>query len=216
MKIPAPPLWVLGMLALFQLSIALKELTPAPLPGEVQIHAVATSPTPRASIAIEETLRPFEYSGDPGPALNVAAQAQSNPVSCGQSCVAMAVNYLTGKQLRDDDVDSKYGFALLEALKEECRPAGYTWRDAGDLDASSWTLIKSKLLVERIPVILALNGEHFSPKGRGQIVLVTGICGESVLYIDPADGLWHTTTRQLIEASESHPDGKFIFVAEAL
>lgn len=216
MKVPAPPLWLLGLLALFQLSIALQEFAPASCPGEVPRHIVATSSTPRASIASEEILRPFEFAGDAGPALNVSAQAQSNPVSGGQSSVAMAVNYLTGKQLRDEDIDSTYGFALLEALKEECRPAGYTWRDAGDLDASSWTLIRSKLLVERMPVILALNGEHFSPTGRGQIVLVTGICGESVLYIDPADGLWHTTTRQLIEASETHPDGKFIFVAETL
>lgn len=213
MKIPAPPLWLLGLLALFQLTTVVAPFSPAAPPEQVRFEELLMSSPPSQ---VANTRRLFAFADDRGPALTVAAQAQSNPVSCGQSSVAMAVNYLTGKNLRDVDIDQTYGFELLRALREECQPAGYSWRDAGDLVAGSWPLIETKLLVERTPVILALNGEAFSPNCRGQIVLVTGISGESVIYVDPADGLWHTTTRSQIESCVPHPDGKFIFVAEAL
>ena len=45
----------------------------------------------------------------------VVPLAQSNSVSCGQTSVAMCINSLTGKDLRDTDIDSRYGFGLMRA-----------------------------------------------------------------------------------------------------
>ena len=204
MRIPAPPLWLLGLLALAQLPPLATSFKPA-LTAEV-----------RSEVSFEEILSTYRPRREIPSAIEIQGQVQGESYSSGQCSVAMAVNYLTGKELRDCDINATYGFALLEALKTECQFAGYDWRDAGDLQPSSWKLIESKLLQERTPVILALNGPEYSPNGRGEIVLLTDIQGETVHYIHPVDGRQHTTTRAEIEASPPFPDGKFIFVAEAL
>lgn len=209
-KIPSPPLWLLGLLALFQLA-PLGQLLAPPPPDNVCLQ-----PTPQPSVSFEELLISIRQAERSQGDLTVEGIAQSNEVSSGQSCVAMAINYLTGSRLIDDDINGRYGFALLEALNSECRRAGYSWRDAGDFQASSWALIEAKLQREQTPVILALNGPDFSPNERGVIILLIGISGDRVSYIHPVDGMRHTATRAQIEAATPFPDGKFIFVAERL
>ena len=158
------------------------------------------APTPRTSIKTS--------SG-----ASVKPLAQSNSVSCGQTSVAMAVNSLTGKSLTDKDINSRYGFGLLPALNGESRGSGYSWRDGGNFSAGKWGLLEKKLNKEKTPVLIGLNGPRFSPSGRGHIVTLLSVNGNSVKYADPADGKIKTTTRQAIERAPSHPDGKFIFYA---
>jgi hypothetical protein len=139
--------------------------------------------------------------------------SQGNSVSCGQTSVAMAVNSLTGKSLNDRDVNRKYGFSLLGALRSECRKAGYTWKDGGNFKPKDWSLLEKKLNREKTPVIMGLNGPNFSPSGRGHIVTLLSVDGNKVRYADPADGKIKTTTRQAIESAPGHPQGKFFFYA---
>lgn len=146
-------------------------------------------------------------------ALDVQPLAQSNGSSCGQASVAMAVNALTGKQLRDTDIDSRYGFELLGALNAESNGAGYRWKDGGEISASAWELIDHKLNQEKTPVIVALNGPEFSPSGRGHIVTLVKTEGDQVTYADPATGQLRTTTKQAMNHAPSHPDGNFVFYA---
>lgn len=146
---------------------------------------------------------------------SVVPLAQSNNVSCGQTSVAMSLNALTGKNtLTDMDIDTHYGFRLLDALKNESREVGYDWRDAGNIDANSWSLIDQKVNNEGLPVIVALNGPEFSPSGRGHIVTIVKTEGDTVTYADPADGQMKTTTKQNMTNAPDHPDGNFIFVAD--
>jgi len=145
--------------------------------------------------------------------LNVQPQAQSNSVSCGQTSVAMSINALTGKNLRDVDVDSKYGFELLRALKEETSEAGYTWKDAGEINANCWEAIDHKVNNEKTPVIVALNGPEFSPSGAGHIVTIIKTDGDKVTFADPATGTVRTTTKHNMNTAPSHPQGNFIFYA---
>lgn len=148
-----------------------------------------------------------------GPGCDVKPLAQSNGVSCGQTSVAMCLNSLTGGNLTDMDIDSNYGFQLLEALKNESRPAGYDWSDAGNISADSWSMIDRKVNQEKLPVIVALNGPEFSPSGRGHIVTIVKTDGDSVTYADPADGKIKTTKKSNMNNAPSHPDGNFLFVA---
>ncbi len=141
----------------------------------------------------------------------VVPLAQSNSVSCGQTSVAMCINALTGKDLRDTDIDARYGFGLMKALNEETRTSGYEWKDNGDLSASSWDLIDHKVNVEKLPVIVGLNGPEFSISGMGHIVTIIKTEGDKVTYADPADGQIKTTTKQNMNTAPSHPDGNFVF-----
>ena len=139
--------------------------------------------------------------------------AQNNGVSCGQTSVAMAVNTLTGKHLTDNDINSKYGFELLNGLNAESAEAGYEWKDGGNLNASSWELIDHKVNNEKTPVIVALTGPEFSPSGRGHIVTIVKTEGNQVTFADPATGTLRTTTKEAMNTAPSHPDGNFVFYA---
>jgi hypothetical protein len=125
----------------------------------------------------------------------------------------MSVNALTGKRLTDRDIAKRYGFALLQALNSECRGSGYRWQDGGDFSRAMWPALEKRLNKSRIPVLIGLNGPVFSPSGRGHIVTLLSIDGESVRYADPADGRIKVTTRREIERAGGHPDGKFLFYA---
>lgn len=146
-----------------------------------------------------------------GRGVKVNPQYQHSPVSCGQTSVAVAIDALTGKHLADTDIAARYGFALLLALNEECRDAGFVWKDAGNLLPSSWPLIQAKTDAG-LPVVTGLNGV-FSATGRGHIVLITKIIGETVAYADPAHGEMRSCLRSDMNNCPPHPDGKFMFVA---
>ena len=146
--------------------------------------------------------------------LNVQPLAQSNGVSCGQTSVAMSINALTGKNLRDTDIDAKYGFELLRALNEESNGHGVAWKDGGEVKQGCWELIDHKVNNEKTPVIVALNGPEFSPSGRGHIVTIIKTDGDKVTFADPATGTTRTTTKQNMNSAPSHPDGNFIFYAD--
>jgi hypothetical protein len=152
----------------------------------------------------------------PSGASPVQPLAQSNGISCGQTSVAMCINSLTGQSLTDVDVDQKYGFGLLNALKSESAKAGYDWSDKGNLTADSWATIDRKVNQEKLPVVVALNGPEFSPSGRGHIVTIVKTEGDTVTFADPATGTLRTTTKQSMQNAPSHPDGNFVFVADRL
>jgi hypothetical protein len=65
-------------------------------------------------------------------------------------------------------------------------------------------------------VIVALNGPEFSPSGRGHIVTITKVLGETVDYADPASGGIRTTSRTAMNQAPQHPDGNFVFVASKI
>ncbi|CAM9320197.1 unnamed protein product, partial [Phaeothamnion confervicola] len=136
--------------------------------------------------------------------------AQSNALSCGQTCVAMCVNAITGQHLTDRNIDAKYGFALLTALNDECKNSSYTWMDGGDLSDATWPTV-ARALQQNLPIILGLNGPTFSPSGRGHIITLTALHDQQVSYADPATGTLRTTTIATLQAAPPHPDGKFIF-----
>ena len=148
--------------------------------------------------------------------LKVTPLAQHRGDSQGQCSVAMAINCLTGKNLDDMDIDARYGSELLRALREECAPADYTWKDGGEIGPEAWELIEHKIEIEDTPIVLALNGPEFSASGRGHIVLVCGLNGDKVTFADPATGTTRTTTRHNINSAPSHPQGNFIFFADRL
>lgn len=142
---------------------------------------------------------------------DVLPLAQNNNISCGQTSVAMCINALTGKNLQDYDINQSYGFELLNALNGETREAGFSWRDGGEVCSSSWDLIDHKVNVEKLPVIVGLNGPEFSPSGKGHIVTIVKTEGDVVHYADPATGTVKTTTKQAMNQAPQHPDGNFIF-----
>lgn len=148
--------------------------------------------------------------------LNVTPLAQNTGDSCGQTSVAMSINALTGKNLNDNDINAKYGYELLNALKSETAEAGYTWKDGGEINSNCWELIDHKVNNEKTPVVVALNGPEFSPSGRGHIVTITKTDGDKVTFADPATGTVRTTTKQNMNAAPSHPQGNFIFYADKL
>jgi predicted double-glycine peptidase len=148
--------------------------------------------------------------------LNVVPQAQNTGDSCGQTSVAMSINALTGKNLNDNDINAKYGYELLNALKSESASAGYTWKDGGEINPNCWEMIEHKVNNEKTPVIVALNGPEFSASGRGHIVTIVKVDGDKVTYADPNGGVTRTTTKQNMNAAPSHPDGNFIFYADRM
>ncbi len=150
---------------------------------------------------------------NPSNPTNVTNLAQNNSVSCGQTSVAMAVNSLTGQNLKDYDIDSKYGFQLMDALNGECKPYGVSWQDAGNIGPDKWPMIEQKVNQEGTPVIVALNGPEFSVSGRGHIVTITKVEGDKVFFADPATGTTRSTTKQAMNNAPSHPDGNFVFYA---
>lgn len=152
-----------------------------------------------------------------GAGAKVTPLGQTNNVSCGQTSVAMCLNSLVpGADLTDMDIDQKYGFHLLNALKNESREVGYDWNDAGNITNDSWSFIDKKVNQEGLPVIVALNGPEFSPSGRGHIVTITKTTADTVTYADPADGTIKTTRKENMVNAPSHPDGNFLFVAERI
>ena len=159
-------------------------------------------------------LEPSNFGPTRPGTLNLQPLAQSNSASCGQTSVAMAINALTGKDLRDTDIDSRYGFELLHALNSESGQAGYRWQDGGEISAASWELIDHKVNQEKTPVIVGLNGPEFSPSGRGHIVTIVKTEGDQVTFADPATGQLRTTTKQAMNNAPSHPDGNFVFYAD--
>jgi hypothetical protein len=142
---------------------------------------------------------------------NLKVLCQNNSISCGQTSVAMAINCLTGKNLIDSDIDQKYGFQLLNALNGETKDSGVSWKDGGTISPSSWSLIEQKVNNEKIPVVVGLNGPEFSPSGRGHIVTITRVDGDTVYFADPSNGTVRTTTKDRMNNAPSHPDGNFIF-----
>ncbi len=154
----------------------------------------------------------IENPRNTGGGAKVEPLAQSNGSSCGQTSVAMCVNSLTGKKLTDRDINSRYGFGLLNALNSESRSAGYQWNDGGNFTAKNWPSLEKRLNQEKTPVMIGLNGE-FSPSGRGHIVTLLSVDGDKVTYADPANGKVKTTTKKAIEQAPPHPDGKFFFYA---
>lgn len=148
--------------------------------------------------------------------LNVTPLAQNTSDSCGQTSVAMSINALTGKNMNDNDVNAKYGYELLHALRSETASAGYTWNDGGEISPKCWDLIDHKVNQEKTPVIVALNGPEFSPSGHGHIVTIIKTDGDKVTFADPATGTVRTTTKQNMNNAPSHPQGNFIFYADRL
>jgi len=144
---------------------------------------------------------------------NLKPLAQNNNISCGQTSVAMCINSLTGKSLIDADINNKYGFGLLDALNAESKDVGVNWKDGGTINSNCWRLLEQKVNNEGLPAIVALNGPEFSPSGRGHIVTITKIEGNTVHYADPANGTIKTTTKEAMNNAPSHPDGNFIFYA---
>ena len=139
-------------------------------------------------------------------------QNQSNGVSCGQSSVAMTVNALTGKKLTDNDINSKYGFSLLQALNAETKNYGFSWQDSGNFDKSRWGEIEEKLQ-KGLPILMGMNGANFSPTGRGHIVALTSINGDKVTIADPNGGRERIVSRKDIENAKGYPQGQFMFTA---
>lgn len=162
-------------------------------------------------------ISPRTMAVDPAPSgLEVTPLAQQTSGSQGQACVAMAVNFLTGKKLDENDINAKYGYELLRALRQECAEVGYDWKDGGEVGPDCWELIEHKVQNEQSPVLLALNGPEFSPSGRGHIVLVSKVEGEKVTFADPATGTFRSSTRGQINAAPQHPQGNFIFYADRM
>lgn len=178
-----------------------EEVYPEPDPGALPQAAPSPRPQP--------TRKPEASLGG----AKVRPLTQSNGVSCGQTSAAMCINSLTGKNLTDRDINSRYGFSLLSALNSETRGSGYRWSDAGDLTAKSWPSLERRLNKDHTPVMIGLNGQ-FSSSGRGHIVTLLSVDGNKVTYADPADGKVKTTTKQAIENAPGHPHGKFLFVAD--
>ena len=181
-----------------------------------QFHSVYQQ-THEPVLPLVETRAPQpQFDVRPAGRLEVTPIAQRASHSSGQASVAGAINFLTGKNLDDDDINDKYGYELLRALREECAPAGMNWVDGGEIGPAKWELLERKILSEHTPVVLALNGPEFSVNGRGHIVLLCGLDGDKVTFADPATGTIRTTTRQNINHAPQHPDGNFIFYAERM
>lgn len=129
----------------------------------------------------------------------------------GQAAVATALNWISGLELDSADIDARYGFGLLDALREESKRYGITWSDAGNLSEKHWTRIERCLNDRHLPVILALNGD-LSPSTRGHIVVLTKIHGERVRYYDPALGANREAEKGTLLSAPPHPHGNFVFL----
>ena len=138
--------------------------------------------------------------------INVKPLQQGNDKSCGQTSVAMAINSLTGKNLTDADISSKYGFGLIEALSAETK--GIDWQDR-NFSSSSWIDIEGSL-AQGIPVPIGVGGE-FTSSGYGHIMLITAINGDSVTLMDPATGDKRTVTKKRLQDAKGYAQGDFYF-----
>lgn len=136
---------------------------------------------------------------------------KSNAVSGGQAAVAMCVNSLTGQAVTDLDINSLFGFELLNALNAMCPE--YRWKDEGEVGPLKWPLIESRLQ-RGVPVIVAVNGPEFDPTGRGEVLVLVAVAGDVVVYADPGTGTLRTTTKASLNSAPEHPDGNFIFCVE--
>jgi len=188
-----------------------------------QAKPAAKNPTQSANAAQNHLLTARGFNSDPSAfgstrngELNVNPIAQQTGDSCGQTSVAMSINALTGKKLNDNDINAKYGYELLGALKAETAEAGYTWKDGGEINPNCWELLEHKVNQEKTPVVVALNGPEFSASGRGHIVTITKIDGDKVTFADPATGTIRSTTKQNMNNAPAHPQGNFIFYADRL
>ena len=188
-----------------------------------QAKPAAKKAAPTANAVQNHLLTARGFTSDPSAfgaartgSLNVTPIAQQTGDSCGQTSVAMSINALTGKNLTDNDINSKSGYELLRALKDETAEAGYTWKDGGEINSNSWELLEHKVNNEKTPVVVALNGPEFSVSGRGHIVTITKIDGDKVTFADPATRTMRTTTKQNMNNAPSHPQGNFIFYADRL
>lgn len=143
--------------------------------------------------------------------LGVRPEKQPDRSACGQTSVAMTLRYLTGKPWTASQVASRYGYGLKTALQQETSSLGLTWKDR-NFSPRLWGTIEEKLKLGR-PVIMGLNGPDFSPSGRGHIITLTGIQGDTVSFVDPASGKQRQLPRSAFEKAPGHPQGKFVFYA---
>lgn len=143
--------------------------------------------------------------------LGVRPEKQPDGSACGQTSVAMTLRYLTGKPWTASQVASRYGYGLKAALQQETSSLGLTWKDR-NFSPKLWGTIEEKLKLGR-PVIMGLNGPNFSPSGRGHIITLTGIQGDTVTFVDPASGKQRQLPRSAFEQAPGHPQGKFVFYA---
>jgi hypothetical protein len=154
---------------------------------------------------------PPESSGKVSIQSRMHIQAQHMPKSCGQTCVAMAINYLKGKGSVDDYwVDQHYRYDLVGALNDNC--GGKKWADVGNFKPSMWDAIYHNLSKGLPGAIIGLNGPEFSPSGYGHILMIVSIHGNNVGLADPNGGVWRTVTKKLIETCPDHTEGKFVFM----
>lgn len=75
----------------------------------------------------------------------VVPQQSRNELEYSQTATAMCINSITGKQLRAEDIDAAYGYDLLRALNAECEPAGFTWRDGGEIRPGWWQFLEEQV-----------------------------------------------------------------------
>ena len=141
-------------------------------------------------------------------------QAQSNPISCGQTSTAMAINSLTGKKLTDNDINRKYGLNLLGALNAETKNYGFSWKDSGNLfqdGKAQWDLIEQKTK-KGLPVMIGLGGEFTS--SNGHIMLITSVNGDKVTLADPNGGRERVVSKSRIEKAKPNDyGGQFLYTA---
>lgn len=124
---------------------------------------------------------------------------QSNSVSCGQTSVAMLINYFNDKSIDDLWIDNRYGFGLMYALETEI--------GASFLDLN---LSREAIKTAFCPFILGA-GYPLSSTGRGHIVAIESVVGETVTFCDPADGKRRTQSIDYFLNCEAYPQGSFIF-----
>lgn len=149
-------------------------------------------------------------------AFPATSRRQTTDSSCGLSSAATARSIITGKLLRDYDMPTYGGqLSLFAALPG--------WSDP-DFSSSYWPNIE-KSINAGYPVVIGLNGLPFSSTGRGHIVLIVGIEGDTVFYHDPngnaagngaspsgLDVNVFKASKSLFNSQHGHPQGKFLFV----
>lgn len=136
-----------------------------------------------------------------------------NPLHSGQASVACALNWLSGeRRFLAGDIDSNYGFALLDALKSESAPMALDWRDAGNLTWESWPAIE-RTLAQSLPVLVAYRDPHNPDTRRNdRVVMLVRLEGDKVIYADSDTGRLACIDRQTLTNAPAHPDGNFVFL----
>lgn len=146
----------------------------------------------------------------------VVPQKSNNDCEYGQTVAAMCINSVTGKSLRTEDIQKTYGFELLRALNAECQPAGFAWRDGGEIRPGWWEFLHKQVEQKGLPVSVALNGPEFCPGKGGVLVLVVAVKANWAKIADPVTGTFRWVKREQMEAADLHPDGNWMFYAERL